>query len=357
MMKILHAADLHLDSPCGGHSEEATARLRAALRSVPDQIVALCRRERCDLLLLSGDVFDGPCTPDSLRELKRALSETQIPVIITPGNHDFAAPGSPYLAESWPDNVHLFTKPVMESVALPQLDCRIYGAAFTAMDSGALLEGFQRQGQEKYHIGVLHGDPVQQNSPYNPITQAQVAASGLHYLALGHVHKTGSFYADNTLCAWPGCPMGRGYDELEEKGVLLVELEDSAVTRFIPLEGPRFYELEAPVTTSAEAAVTAKLPAVGNEDFYRITFTGQCEKPDLQELAACFAQFPNLQLRDKTRPPLDLWGCIGNDSLEGVYFGLLKEAMEGQDEQSQRIALLAAKISREILDGEEVVLP
>ena len=356
-MKILHAADLHLDTPFGGHSEGATARLRAALRSVPEQIVALCRYEHCDLLLLSGDVFDGPCTPDSLRELKRALSEIKIPVFITPGNHDFVTPGSPWLAESWPDHVHIFTQPVMESVALPELDCRVYGAAFTAMDSGTLLEGFQLQGQEKYHIGVLHGDPVQQNSPYNSVTQAQVAASGLHYLALGHVHKTGSFRAGSTLCAWPGCPMGRGYDELEEKGVLLVELEDTATIRFIPLEGPRFYELEAPVMTSAEEAIAAKLPAVGNEDFYRITLTGQCEKPDLQQLAAWFAQFPNLQLRDKTRLPLDLWGCIGNDSLEGVYFGLLKEAMEDQDEQSQRIALLAAKISREILDGEEVVLP
>ena len=357
MMKILHAADLHLDTPFGGHHEGATARLRAALRSVPEQIVMLCQRERCDLLLLAGDVFDGPCTPDSLRELKRSLAEVKIPVFITPGNHDFVTPGSPWLTESWPDNVHIFTHSGIESVALPELDCRVYGAAFAAMDSGALLEGFQLQGQEKHHIGVLHGDPLQQNSPYNPIKQAQVAASGLQYLALGHVHKTGSFYSGSTLCAWPGCPMGRGYDEVEEKGVLLVELGNTAVTRFVPLEGPRFYELEAPVITSAEEALSAKLPAVGNEDFYRITLTGQCEKPDLQQLGAHFAQFPNLQLRDKTRPLQDLWSCVGNDSLEGVYFGLLKEAMEGQDEQSQRIALLAAKISREILDGEEVVLP
>ena len=356
-MKILHAADLHLDSPLGGYGAGATARLRAALRSVPEQIVAICRREQCDLLLLSGDVFDGPHTQDSLRELKRVLAEAKIPVIITPGNHDFAAPGSPWLADSWPENVHLFTKPHMESLALPELDCRIYGAAFTAMDSGTLLEDFHLQGQEKYHIGVLHGDPVQQHSPYNPITQAQVAASGLDYLALGHVHKTGSFRAGSTLCAWPGCPMGRGYDELEEKGVLLVELEETAVIRFVPLQGPRFYELEAPVITTAEEAVAAILPAVGNEDFYRITVTGPCETPDLQQLELHFAQFPNLQLRDKTRPPLDLWGCIGNDSLEGIYFSLLKEAMEGQDEASRRIALLAAKISREILDGEEVVLP
>ena len=357
MLKILHAADLHLDSAFAGRSAGATARLRPALRAVPDQIAALCRRESCDLLLLAGDLFDGPHTADSLQALKRALAEVNIPVFISPGNHDFCTPGSPWLTESWPENVHIFTNPTMESVALPELNCRVYGAGFAAMDCAPLLENFHIQGTEKYHIAVLHGDPAQQNSHYNPISQSQVAASGLHYLALGHVHKTGSFRAGSTLCAWPGCAMGRGFDELEEKGVLLVTLGDTANARFVPLDTPRFYELEAVVATTAEAAISAVLPAVGNADFYRITLTGECEAPDLPALAAQFSQFLNLELRDKTQPPVDLWGCVGNDSLEGVYFGMLKEAMEGQDEESARIALLAAKISRKILDGGEVVLP
>lgn len=357
MMRILHAADLHLDSAFAGRSEGATARLRAALRAVPEKIAALCRQENCDLLLLSGDVFDGPCNADTLRELKQVLGEVNIPVFISPGNHDFCTPGSPWLSESWPENVHIFTKPVIQSVALPELDCRIYGAGFASMDCDALLKDFRIHGNEKYHVAVLHGDPAQQNSPYNPISQAQVGESGLDYLALGHVHKGGSFRMGQTLCAWPGCPMGRGFDELGEKGVLLVTLEDTATIRFIPLDTPRFYELEAQVVAAAQDAIASQLPAAGNEDFYRITLTGECEAPDLSALIAQFSQFPNLELRDKTTPPIDLWSCAGDDSLEGVYFKMLKEAMEGQDEESQQIALLAAKISRKILDGGEVVLP
>ncbi len=357
MMKILHAADLHLDSPISGRSEGATTRLRSALRAVPEQIAALCKRESCDLLLLSGDVFDGPCTAESLQALKRALTEVKVPVFIAPGNHDFCVPNSPWLRETWPENVHIFTRPDIESVTLEDLDCRIYGAGFTSMDCGPLLENFHIEGEERYHIAVLHGDPVQQNSPYNPVTQAQAAASGLDYLALGHVHKSGQFRAGGTLCAWPGCPMGRGFDELEEKGVLLVTLEDNASVRFFPLDTPRFYELEAPVRSTARDAISELLPAVGNENFYRITLTGACEPLDLPALTADFSQFSNLELRDKTRLPVDLWASIGSDSLEGVYFGMLKETAEGQDEDSQRIALLAAKISRTILDGGEVELP
>lgn len=357
MLKILHVADLHLDSAFSGRNQAATARLRSALTAVPEKIGEICRREGCDLLLLAGDTFDGPCTAQSLQALKTTLEQLEIPVFISPGNHDCCTPASPWRTEAWPENVHIFTANAVQSVALPALDCRVYGAAFDAMDCGPLLTGFQTQGEETYHIAVLHGDPMQQNSPYNPITQTQVAASGLHYLALGHVHKSGSFRAGRTLCAWPGCPMGRGFDELEEKGVLLVTVDDTAEARFIPLDTPRFYDLEAPVVTTARAAVADALPAMGSEDFYRVTLTGESEPVELDALAAEFHQFPNLELRDRTRPPVDLWASIGNDSLEGVYFGLLKEAMEGQDEDSARIALLAAKISRTILDGGEVELP
>ena len=58
-MKILHAADWHLDAPLQGHGE----RLRQALHAVPGQIFELCREENCDLVLLSGDLFDGAYTP------------------------------------------------------------------------------------------------------------------------------------------------------------------------------------------------------------------------------------------------------------------------------------------------------
>jgi DNA repair exonuclease SbcCD nuclease subunit len=354
-MKILHAADLHLETPFSGRTDAQLAFLKKALLQVPGKIVELCKAHSCDLLLLSGDLFDGAASAESVQALKNALKEVGIPTFITPGNHDFCSPDSPYLTSLWPENVHIFTKPVMESAVLPSLDCRIYGAGYQSMDCGALLENFHAEGSETYQIGILHGDPIQKNAPYCPITQAQVAASGLRYLALGHVHKAGSFVAGDTLCGWPGCPMGRGYDETGEKGVYLATLESTATLEFLPLDTPRFYDLEAEALSAPREAAASLLPPVQTQDFYRITLTGECEAFDISALS--FPQCPNLELRDKTQPPADLWVAVGNDSLEGVYFGMLKEAMEGQDEDSARIAMLAAKISRKILDGGEVVLP
>ena len=352
-LKILHSADWHLDSPFAGFPEEQRTLLKEEQRKIPGKIADLCRRESCDLVLLAGDLFDGEASRDTLEILKEALASCNVPVLIAPGNHDFCAPGSPWLEEKWPKNVFVF-KGGMESVRIVDLDCRVYGAGFQSMDCPALLEDFQAQGDEKYCIAVLHGDPTQKNSPYNPITTAQVRGSSLDYLALGHIHKAGAFRSGATLCTWPGCPMGRGWDETGEKGVCIVTLSDEAKIQAVSLDTLRFYDLEVDIGTDAAAALEAALPGMGSRDFYRISLTG-CGEVDIPALKKKFREFPNLELRDKTEPPIDLWADMNEDTLEGVYFGMLHRAMEEDPENAQRIQL-AAEISRKLLSGREVTL-
>jgi len=346
MIKILHSGDWHLDSPLQGK----TAALRAELMKIPGKLAALCREENCDLVLLSGDLFDGPYTREAYRTVYEALENMGVPVFVSPGNHDFISPDSPYEREVWPENVHIFRKQQIEWVDLPRLGLRVYGAGFESMDCPALLEDFRAEGNA---VGVFHADPTQLHSPYNPVTRSQAAASGLRYLALGHVHKGDSFREGDTLCAWTGCPMGRGWDEQGEKGALIVTLEDTAEAKFVPLGGPRFYDL----SVDASLGVASVLPAVANEDFYRITLTGEAENIDLEALQAQFCAFPNLVLRNETTAPVDVWAGAGEDSFEGVYFGMLKNMLETAPEEEKDKILLAAKLSRRLLDGQEVALP
>ena len=347
-MKILHTADWHLGAPLQGHGEA----LRQALAAVPEQILELVKQEACDLVLIAGDLFDGSYTPHTYRHVYDTLKAMEVPVFIAPGNHDFCSMESPWQKELWPENVHIFRSQQVESVAVPSLNCRIYGAGFESMDCPALLDGFTADHTEQYAIGIFHADPTQLNSPYNPITKTQVQISGLDYLALGHIHKADQFLAGKTLCGWPGCPMGRGYDEQGEKGVYIVTLEDTASIRFCPLRTPRFYDL-----LSTPEDLGSILPPTPSNDYYRITLTGSCEAPDLAILQAEFARFPNLVLRDKTTRPVDIWGSLGDDSFEGVYFGLLKQALESSDEAAKQEISLAAELSRKLLEGQEVVLP
>ena len=356
-MKILHTADWHLDAPLQGYTQQQTETLKKALLSIPQQVADLCRKEACDLVLLAGDLFDGAYTQASYRALYKACAEMAVPVFIAPGNHDYLSPESPYIKEIWPENVHIFTQPAITSVAVPQLNARIYGAGFTSMDCPGLLQNFTAEAEEAYTIGILHGDATQTHSPYCPITKKQVEQSGLSYLALGHIHKNGAFSAGKTLCTWPGCPMGKGFDETQQKGILLVDLNETVKTRFVPLSVPQFFDLTVEAGDDGDYALSSVLPPMENEDFYRITFTGNSEPLDLPGLRAAYARFPNLELRDETLPPLDIWRSVNDDSLEGHYFALLKDTLENAQPDTARQILLAAKLSRQILDGQEVVLP
>ena len=352
-LKLLHSADWHLDSPFGGFPAEQRQLLKEEQRKIPGKIADLCRREGCDMVLLAGDLFDGEASRETIDLLKDALAGCGVPVMIAPGNHDHCGPGSPWLEEKWPQNVFVFTGK-LESVSVAGLDCRVYGAGFQSMDCAGLLEGFRAEGEEKYSIAVLHGDPTQKNSPYNPITAAQVRESALDYLALGHIHKAGAFRAGHTLCAWPGCPMGRGWDETGERGVCIVTLGDEAQVQAVSLDTLHFYDLEVDTGKDAGAALEAVLPGMGSRDFYRISLTGYAEA-DLAALRRKFALFPNLELRDRTEPPLDLWADMDEDTLEGLYFTMLRRAMDAEPENAERVRL-AAEISRKLLSGREVAL-
>ena len=351
MIKILHSADWHLDAPLLLRDPE----LSQTLAGIPEQIAALCKKEGCDLMLLAGDLFDGACDPATVQNLKRILGEVGVPVFISPGNHDFVSADSPWIREIWPDNVHIFTRPALESVVLEKVDLTVYGAGYTAMDCPGLLAGFTPQTATRYHIGLLHADPTQAASAYCPVTRQQIQASGLHYLALGHIHKADTLRAGKTLCGWPGCPMGRGYDETGEKGVFIVTLDDNVQTRFVPLDGLRFYDLEVTAGDDPAAALDRVLPAFGSRDFYRITLTGPCSPFDPDELLR--PEFPHLVLRNRTVPPVDVWGSADLDTFEGRYFKLLQDKMADADEEEKQRILLAAEISRRILDGQEVILP
>ena len=345
-LRILHTADWHMDSPFSGFSPEQRAWLRNEQRKLPGKIAHLVRRENCDLVFISGDVFDSPDTRESVSLVRQALAECGVPVFIAPGNHDYHGAASPWLREAWPENVHIFP-PGLSWVDIPDLNCRVYGAGYRGAECSGLLKKFRAEGEARYRLMVLHGDPRRAQSPYCPITGAQVRDSGLSYLALGHIHQSGSFSAGDTLCGWPGCPMGRGYDETGEKGVYIVDIDGTATLRFVPLDTPRFYDLEGDAETLENI-----LPPVQSGDFYRVTLTGTGE----DSAEDWKARLPHLEIIDRRWEQEDIWSSAGEDTLEGVYFRLLRQKLEQANPAEAEHILLAAEISRKILDGREVAL-
>lgn len=356
MIKILHAADFHLDSAFSALGPEQAAQRRREQRLALEQLAKAAAG--CDLILLPGDLFDSArIYRDSIEALKGFFSSVSARIFIAPGNHDCLLSGSPYLTEDWGENVHIFTAPNIKRVRLDDLGCDVYGAAYVSPEQGPLLRDFHVADEAVVNLMVLHGD-TQPGSIYAPVLLEEIAASGLDYLALGHVHSTQVFTAGKTTCAYPGCLMGRGFDECGPKGVLRVTLEANACkTEFIPISARKYEILTVEAGADPLAAIRAALPADTGADCYRILLTGECAAVDVDALEQALQEdFFSLSVRDHTLPPRQLWEACGEDSLRGHFLAELKAKYDSADEAGRRTLALAARYMLALMDGREVSL-
>ncbi len=361
MLKVIHAADLHLDSPFSGLSPEQAAARRREQRSLLDRLADLANEERADLVLLAGDLLDcGRVYRETVDALAQTLGRIRARVFIAPGNHDPYNAASPYALPIWPDNVHIFTSPVTTEVPIPELDCTVYGAAFTTEQrSDAVLDGFCTQ-NSGLKLMVLHGNV--QGRDYAPISPAHIAASNLDYLALGHIHQTSGLQkSGDTFWAYPGCPEGRGFDEPGDKGVLVVEIEPGRTNaHFRPLCLRRYQILEVDLTGCTDALTTVQtaLPTDTGMDIYRILLTGEfaMESSTLTGLEqALAAHFHALELRDRTRPPRDLWARSGEDSLTGLFLQTMSS--QCKDRPDDEALQMAVRFGLAALENGEDIAP
>lgn len=359
-MRILHAADLHLDSPFEGLSREEAARRRREQRDMLGRLADLCVKNAVSLVLLSGDLFDGETAyPETEETLCRALGAMEVPVFIAPGNHDFWRRGGGYARMALPGNVRVFSENAVTAVELPELGARVWGAAFTDRYAGPLLRGFSVEKRPgTLDLLCLHGEVGNPDSRYDPVSEAELSASNLDYAAFGHIHAfSGARTAGRTCYAWPGCPQGRGFDETGEKGVILADAAPGQVSlRFLPLGGRRYEIVTADASGDETAAAQAAVPAGAERDTYRLILTGEREDaPDLPAIRRALAgRVDMLQLRDETRLRRDVWARAGEDSLRGLFLARLHTMLKAAktDEERARITR-AARWGLAALDGRE----
>ena len=362
MLTVLHGADFHLDSPFSELSPEQAKLRRQEARQLLTRLQALAVEKQADLVLLAGDILDsGTVYRETLEAMETALGACPCPVLIAPGNHDPYTEHSPWAKLRLPDHVHIFRQNKPERVAFPSLGCVVYGAGFIGeTQEESLLESFRAEDEGLLRLMVLHGDVTKGDSPYQPLRVEQIAATGLHYLALGHIHRTGGLQkAGETYWAYAGCPEGRGFDETGEKGVLLLRLDGKTVTaELVPL-AQRHYQLLTVDITGQDAltAVQARLPQTAKQDACRIVLTGEREGAPLDLLRLEEALRPlcwQIQLRDETRAAQELWEKAGEDSLRGLALQALLQKRQTAQSGTEHSIDLAAQFLLAAMDGREL---
>lgn len=360
MLTILHGADFHLDSSFSGLRPEQAAERREEQRQLLEEFAALARARNVDLVLLSGDLLDGErMYRETAQVLAKTLGSMPCPVFLAPGNHDYYRNGVGYATISWPSNVYLFTG-ALEKVTLSNLQCVVYGCGFTQphQTESPLRDLRVEEDGGWLKLMCVHGD-LAEHSSYGPITEAEIAASRLDYLALGHIHQySGLNQTGRTWWAYPGCPAGRGFDETGEKGVLLLQAEPGKITgEFIPLGKRRYEQIEVDITRrNPVEAVLSACPKGSEQDIYRIVLVGTVPALDIVALEqALRPHFYGLTLLDHTRLPQDLWRRREEDSLAGLFLQAMWKKCQG--EPNQECYQLAARFGLAALENGEDIAP
>ena len=351
MFKFIHAADFHLDSAFGALSARQAAARRRESREALLRLANYVNRHDIALVLLAGDLFDsGSVFRETGEQLAQALGQMDAKVFIAPGNHDWYGAGSPWQTVEWPENVHIFKEDFLTAAEVPELGVTVHGAAFRGAERAeGFLTGFRAPQDGRLHFGLLHGEVDPADSRYAPVRKSEIAESGLTYLALGHIHKRMEPQTfGTTLCAWPGCIEGHGFDELGEKGFYegTVDNEGRIDLTFVPFARRRYEILEVDVTgKDPRAALEAALPQETAAHLYRILLTGETDEGgvDAAVLTEALAdRFYALEIRDRTRMAEDIWKRAEEDSLRGLFLRELRAKWNAAETDEERDTVTAA---------------
>lgn len=197
-VKFVHSSDWHIGRPFARFPAEVREPLRKARLDSIDRLADVARENGCGIVLVAGDVFDGPDVPDeSVRKaLARLAAHQGLRWVVLPGNHD---PGQ--ASGIW-DRVAQIGTPDCVTVARTSEPIVLGGNAFVVPaplqrkvgggDATAAMAGAQTP-DGAIRIGLAHGavtgfEAGSDGGGEGIIPPDLVGRAALDYLALGDWH-------------------------------------------------------------------------------------------------------------------------------------------------------------------------
>jgi DNA repair exonuclease SbcCD nuclease subunit len=346
---FIHAADLHLDSPFEGLAAtrpDLATRLRDASLQAFDALVEAALKNGVDFVVLAGDLYDGARrglrAQLRLKQALERLSAQGIHCFLAHGNHDPVEEGWSAI-RSWPKHVHIFPA---DSASTTTLSLRgetvhVHGTSYPrSQQTTSLLPRFSHPTKPGFHLAVLHANVGGQaaHAAYSPCTVEELASKGMHYWALGHIHRASVLRERAPRIVYPGNLQGRSFKPSEQgpKGALLVTVDGERIqSRALDLAPIRFAEVEVdiehlvdlPSVTTALYAAVEPLRSPERELIVRGRLVGRGavsddlrQDPDLRELLQGLSDAAPegltwVRLRDETAPELELESIAAGDDL------------------------------------------
>lgn len=410
MVRLIHTADLHLDTTFSSRfSKEEAEERRQGLLLAWNKLLDFGAEKRVQAVLIAGDLFDSPVVSRSTMDifLSSIRKNPEISFFYLRGNHD--TKNTFLFQEHLPKNLFLFShegKKYRLNEKLVLAGQEFYGRGEQEEENyffdseeeeeQALEQGMDRipaeeeaaQGiwnfkEEDCNLLMLHG--MLRESSVSKETSEEKASSErtpeavqtedgislralskypIHYLALGHIHKReeGRFGALRYL--YPGCLQGRGFDEEGEKGFYYLEINEQNKeirTEFVPLKDGEFRIIE--VLLSEEDGSLEALEKImerireekaGEKDSLRIILKGEKSPEGERNLRYLEKQLSEnhayVEIKEECRLKLHKEDFMHEKSLKGEFLRMVSDSESLSEEEKEKIILLGIGL----LQGEEL---
>ena len=258
-MKIIHCADIHLDSKMSANltKEKARERKTELLTTFQNNGYLRGRAGRGGDHNRRRSVRYENVSATARNVVKDLIQgHPKIAFYYLQGNHDEGSFTSG-LSEI-PENLHLFgnnwtSYELSGTENTSGKGVAVTGVELTPENSGSIYNTLSLD-VDQCNIVVLHG----QESEYSVRDKAEIIHltalknKGIDYLALGHIHsyKKERLDARGVYC-YPGCLEGRGFDECGEHGFVMLDIDELTGTidsTFIPFASRKLYTIPVDIT-------------------------------------------------------------------------------------------------------------
>ncbi|NNE47613.1 MAG: DNA repair exonuclease [Rhodothermales bacterium] len=362
MLKILHLADVHLDTIFASRSATVRQRLRESIRTALVRAIDLAIGERVDAVLIAGDLFDGELLSFTSERLIfeqiHRLVDAGIPGFYATGNHDPASMRTRAAGMEWPDGFHVFRTAEPEAVQIRSKTGNpvgyVVGAGHeTAREEQNLITRFPTSSGATPWVGLAHtivtsAASTELHDRYAPCEVDDLRKPGYDYWALGHVHTRQQ--VDDQANAWyPGNIVGRNPRETGPRGAIVARVERGkpALTEFVPLSPVEWYHLSPEDLSSIsnaselETRVRDEFEAIRRQSaaddwIVVLDMQGPCplepdlrdtdRREELEELVADALSVMAVEIRtEKLVSPIDINAHRGQPHLLGETLALIDE--------------------------------
>jgi DNA repair protein SbcD/Mre11 len=334
-MKIIHCADLHLDSPLTTNltQEKIKERKNEILNSFK-RLVEFASENNVRVILIAGDLFDDNNVNRMTKEFVLNLIDRNknIDFLYLSGNHD----NNNFFSDlKLPDNLKIFGN---SWSSFKYDNVNIVGQN---INNDIMYSTLNLDKKDK-NIVVLHGDI---NSEINI---KKLKDKNIDYLALGHIHKyeEGKIdYRGNYV--YSGCLEGRGFDECDEKGFVLIDTDNALSYKFVPFSLRKLHYYQIDLTDKKDwykevlVEVYDKLKDISSKDLIYIEFIGKFNEGLSKQIELLQTElnekFYFVKIVDSSSLKVELKDYKNDISLKAEFIALVKNDETLSEEQKNKI--------------------